>query len=463
MRLTVLLRLALLALFTSTALASDKEPSLEVVKFELTGNQARVTVQNKGYAPASGARCRITSQGQLLGVLEKRLTVTPGARVELEGTLNTEGASPETAAVPLRAVSNLPTGKLYSFQHGSMGGQVSVEELLRGRMGVDALEVPKEVHVGEKVETNVRVANLGAAPVGGATVILLDNGREVGRQRLLRRMGAGSKESLVFDWIPEQAGQSTLSVAFDPASPPMEGENPGQVAVKVEPARVPDLVIDEVSLDGQPRENAAVRVLVKVTNKGDAPAYAIPVYLQLDGKSVGNRVERGRFNPGQTFELGVPWVPAQPGTQTLKVVLDPERIVKEANTSNNVSSLDLDVLGKPGVNLQVVRLDPPGRVAVGKEADFHAWVVNSGEIPAFSCTVTLKEGGLAVATGRSSYPLEPGREVLVKLKWTPTLPGTATLTAEVESGGPGRETTMEDNRSEVQVEVIDPAAPKAAR
>lgn len=436
---------ALFVLFALIAVAwaaGDKEPSLEVLRFEWSGEQARLTVKNTGAAPAAGARVRITSGSQLLGVLESRTTLTPGAEGHLEGALN--AAAPGSGNVTLRTTSNLATGRIYSFQSGEMSGQLSIEEMLRGRLGIEALEVPtKEVYAGEKVEVMVRVANLGEGAVGGTTVVLLEEGKEVARQRLLRRLGSGSKENVAFDWIPRQAGTLALSAALDPAS----SEPAPNVAVKVEPARQAELAIESVSFDAPPRENAACLVTVRVVNRGNAATFAIPVELKVGSTVVARKTERGRFEAGSIIDVPVRWVPKGGGSLNLVAAL--------AGASQG-TTVKVDVLGKPGVNLKVVRVEVPGKVLAGRPTQFVACVVNTGEIPAFSCTVTLKEGGMPVASARAEESLEPGHEVKVPLSWTPGRPGPGTVVAEVESGGPGLESTTEDNRTEVQFEVLEP-------
>ncbi len=438
--------LALIALMTVAWAAGDKEPHLAVTWFDWNGTQARVRVKNVGDAPAAGARVRITAGNQLLGVLESRTTLTPGAESQLEGPLN--AASPVSGQIALRGTTSLSTGQMYAFQTGETNGQLSVEEMLRGRLGVEAVEVPKEAHVGEKVDIMVRVANLGEGAVGGPTVVLLENGKEVARQRLLRRLGSGSREGVTFKWTPSKEGKVSLSGAFDPPSPPQEGDPVASAEVEVAPARVSQLVVDKVSFDAPPRENAACLVTVNVINRGDAPTYAIPVILTVGGNVVARKTERGRFDPGSTTQVQVRWVPRGMGSQPVVASL-------EGSSQPSVSS-KVDVLGKPGVNLKVVRLEAPGKVLVGRPAEFTAVVTNTGEIPAFSCIVTLKEGGLPVDSQRSEAYVNPGGEVKIPLKFTPTQPGAGTCVAEVESGGPGQETTTEDNRAEVQFEVTVP-------
>jgi hypothetical protein len=433
--------LVVLVLLAGAWAAGDKEPSLEVLRFEWSGEQARLTVKNTGSAPAAGARVRITSGSQLLGVLESRTTLTPGAEGHLEGALN--APAPGSGNVTLRATSNLATGKIYTFQSGDMSGQLSIEEMLRGRLGVEALEVPtKEVYAGEKVEVMVRVANLGEGAVGGTTVVLLEEGKEVARQRLLRRLGSGSKENVAFDWTPKQAGTLALSAALDPAS----AEPAPTVAVKVEPARQAELSVESVSFDAPPRENAACLVTVRVVNRGNAATFSIPVELKVGSTVVARKTERGRFEAGSIVDVPVRWVPKGGGSMSLVASL----------TGGQGTTVKVDVLGKPGVNLKVVRVEVPSKVLAGRPTQFVACVVNTGEIPAFSCTVTLKEGGMPVASARADESLEPGHEVKVPLSWTPGRPGPGTVVAEVESGGPGLESTTEDNRSEVQFEVLEP-------
>lgn len=425
--------------------AGEKEPQLAVTYFDWNGAQARVRVKNVGDAPAAGARVRITSGNQLLGVLESRTTLTPGAESQLEGALN--GEAPIAGPIGLRATTSLATGQMYEFKTGETSGQVSVEEMLRGRLGVEAVEVPKEAFSGEKVDVTVRVANLGEGALGGPTVVLLENGKEVARQRLLRRLGSGSRESVKFTWVPKTEGATTLAAAFDPPSPPLEGDPAATAEVKVGPARKSALVVEKVSFSEPPRENAACTVTVNVVNRGDAPAFAIPVVLTVGNNVVARKTERGRFEAGTAANVEVRWVPRGMGNQPLMAGIE--------GTSQKVSS-KVDVLGKPGVNLKVVRVEAPGKVLVGRPAEFTAVVVNTGEIPAFSCIVTLKEGGLPVASARSDESLSPGHEVKVPLRWTPSLPGAGSAVAEVESGGPGQETTTEDNRAEVQFEVTTP-------
>lgn len=425
--------------------AADKQPQLAVTSFDWNGTQARVRVKNVGDAPSAGARVRITAGNQLLGVLESRTTLTPGAEGQLEGPLN--GDAPVAGAISLRPTTSLATGQIYAFQTGETSGQLSVEEMLRGRLGVEAVEVPREAHAGEKVDVLVRVANLGEGAVGGPTVVLLENGKEVARERLLRRLGSGSRESVRFTWTPRAEGPVTLGAAFDPPSPALEGDPVAVAEVAVAAARKAELTVEGVSFDAPPRENAACLVTVKVVNRGNAPAYTIPVQLTVGDSVVARKTERGRFEAGSTTLVPVRWVPRGMGNQPLMAGLE--------GSSQKVSS-KVDVLGKPGVNLKVVRLEAPGKVLVGRPAEFTAVITNTGEIPAFSCVVTLKEGGLPVASARSDAYVNPGSEVKVPLRWTPSLPGAGTCIAEVESNGPGQEATMEDNRAEVEFEVTMP-------
>lgn len=419
--------------------------------------EVRVTVRNAGPGQVSGVQVTLSSEGRVWGTLRARQELKPGQELVLAGTF-----SPAAPGAGTLRATVLPEDA--DPGNGTLEQAIQVEPPRLPDLQIRDLSLPKGARAGEPANLGLRVVNEGEAPTGGARVGLLVDGRPAGTWRLQQRLKPGQGEAVTLAWTPAKAGPRALTVVLDPdgaVAEAEEGNNREEAAVEVAEARKPDLLAQEILPSGELRQGRPAEVLVRVGNKGTAAAHSVVLQLKVGGEVAAERTVRLDIAPGGERAIPLTWIPKAAGPVALEVVVDPQGRYAEGSRENNTARRDLAVLPAAAPDLQAVRLDAPDRLVVGREVRLEAVVRNEGDLPAFSCRVTLLVDGEPAAVGSSHAGLDPGGEVRVPLRWTPERVGSARLEFVVETRSAGAERNPEDNRAGATFEVGEPKERKA--
>lgn len=419
--------------------------------------EVRVAVRNNGPGVARGVQVTLASEGRTWGVLHSRQDLGPRQEIVLTGTFTppVDGAGHLTATV--------------APEDGNPGNNVlaeavTVEAARRPDLQIQDLVVPKGLRAGDPVRIDLRVANEGEVPTGGARVELLVDGKPVGTWRMQKRLKPGNTENVRLSWTPDRDGSFTVVAVVDPDDAVAEADetnNRMEATADVAERRQPDLLAQELLPSGDLRQGKPSEILVRVANKGTAPAHSVALELKADGQVVAERTVRLDIAPGSARAIPLTWIPKTAGPLSLEVAIDPKGRYPESSRENNTIRGKGEVLAQAAADLQAVRIDAPDSLVVGRMARLEAVVRNEGDLPAFSCRVFLLVDGEPAAVGTSPSGLDPGAEVRVPLKWTPERTGSMKLEIEVETRASGADRSLADNKTEAQVEVVEPKERKA--
>ena len=104
----------------------------------------------------------------------------------------------------------------------------------------------------------------------------------------------------------------------------------------------PDLVIDKIWWDGEPKEGDNVKIHVRVKNVGNGDAESSYTKLEVDGESLGIKYTNS-LSVGETETLTFNWKADKCGDVTVKAIADYYDDVDEENEDNNEKSVKLYV------------------------------------------------------------------------------------------------------------------------
>lgn len=110
----------------------------------------------------------------------------------------------------------------------------------------------------------------------------------------------------------------------------------------------PDLDVKSFSISKSEIEvNDTAEIVVSVKNLGDANVTNVSVQILLGSASIASGVI-GFIAPGETkdFTVNFTAAAAQKGSQTLKVILDPDHIIDESSELNNEESKTISIIDK---------------------------------------------------------------------------------------------------------------------
>lgn len=420
--------------------------------------EVRVVVRNAGPTGVKGVKVTLTSDdGRTWGVLHARQPLDAKRETVVSGTFSPPREGPGTLTATVAPEDGSP-------DNSTLSQAITVEPARRADLQIQDFAVAKGTRVGEPLHVDLRVVNEGEVATGGARVALLVDGQPAGTWRMQKRLKPGHSENVRLSWTPASPGTYTVTAVVDADDAVVEADeanNRQEGTAEVAERRAPDLQAQEILPSGDLRQGKPSEILVRVANKGTAPAHSVILQLKADGQVVADRTVRLDIAPGNSRAIPLTWIPKTAGPVDLEVTVDPQARYAEVSRDNNVVKEKADVLAQAAADLQAVRLEGIEDLVVGRAARLEAVVRNEGDLPAFSCRVFLLVDGSPAAVGTSPTGLDPGAEVRVPLKWTPDHTGPMKLEIEVETRAASADRSLEDNRASAQVEVAEPKERRA--
>ncbi|MDH7516910.1 MAG: CARDB domain-containing protein [Candidatus Thermoplasmatota archaeon] len=201
----------------------------------------------------------------------------------------------------------------------------------------------------------------------------------------------------------------------------------------------PDLVIKSVSCPLTVQEGDAVKIVVKIRNKGTKNISAdtsIEVGLYIDGTLTLNSTSKGLAVGASRF-VNFSWN-ASLGSETqrlLRVIVDYQNKIDESNENNNVWDKFINVVER-NTDLKIINVSIPNTLSVNKTADIYATVRNNGKQTDKTIYATLstnKEG--EIKTLSKDGGLDKDATYVFHFTWTPKRFGSQTLSIKIRHDG----------------------------
>jgi len=236
---------------------------------------------------------------------------------------------------------------------------------------VESLSVPGEMITGESAAGRATVRNIGGSTAGRFNAEISMGGKSL---RLFTdlRLEAGGSLQLDFTIQGFAAGNYTLicrvrMTAGLPEANPNNNWKNASIRVKADVEKKPDLAIKSFStIPAQPTDETPIVFVIEVINAGTANAVfkknSVEIYV-APGISIGWGPLQVPLAPGvvNKFESNLFKKILPASTYQVKVQLDPQDQVREADETNNEGLFPLTVTAAPNPDLQItsVRLEPP--------------------------------------------------------------------------------------------------------
>ena len=156
----------------------------------------------------------------------------------------------------------------------------------------------------------------------------------------------------------------------------------------------PDLIIDKIWWDGNPKKGDNVKIHVRVKNAGNKDAGSSYTKLEVDGESLGTKYTSS-LSVGETETLTFDWKADRCGDVTVKATADWYDDVDESNERNNEKSAKLH-LRCPDLIVDEIIFNPL-QPAYGDNVEISVKIKNIGDAKAPSSYTALILGNVITA------------------------------------------------------------------
>ncbi len=414
------------------ALAVSPSPAREGEVVRVT---ARVRNVGRVAAPATVARLHDGDPASTAAIGESAVPpLVPGEDAEVAFDLATvDRAGPHTLYVVADASGLVRESR---EDDNAASRALTVEGLLADLevLPADVVVAPAVPQTDETAVVSVTVRNRGER-ASGACAVAFSFTDALGRTSspgvaVLPPLGPGEAGTVSVTWTPEDEGEFLVQARADARFEVAESDETNGTATR--PARVVARAPDEADL--APLEPTlapaaleelpqAVEVRVLVQNAGRSPAAtSVVVYDPAEGPepiasapvSVPAR---------STVALAIPATVTVPGPRLLRVRVDPDDAIPEADESDN----DVEVgLGDARTNeLEVVAAtQSAAEVRVGETLTVTAEVRNRGtlDVPSIPVQLARDSGAGPEELARASVGVPAGASRVVTLDWIPVTP-----------------------------------------
>jgi len=263
-------------------------------------------------------------------------------------------------------------------------------------------------------------------------------------------------------WVPEAEGSAEITVTIDPDNQiPERVDETGNNTVTFlayvgVSAPSPDLfpVVSTPGLSGlRPGEPVSLDIEIHNTGTADSPPYEI----HLDSGGLGGDLvieSTGNLEQGNVdYYPDVVWVPANDGSATVSVTVDPGDEIAESEEDNNTVTFPVQVVPLPvAPNLLItpsgIRMSPASPTA-GETLRFDITVQNSG-LPTSEPVDLIVQAG-TTASLLTCPPI--GALPCVKRHSVEAVPGTQSLTVTLDPGNDIVEIDEDDNERTITYNV----------
>jgi subtilase family serine protease len=197
----------------------------------------------------------------------------------------------------------------------------------------------RDPSLGETVDVEVLVENLGTQAVTDAEVALAADGDRVAEAGT-GNLSARSSTTVDLTWTPED-DPDQLVVRVD-ASDDVDPENDARTLNLTVNTDVADLVAGALTVDPDPPSpDDNVTITLNVTNEGSADAGLFEVAFRVDGEPIGQAPVDGLRAGESTDVTGPSWTPSANATN-LTAFVDPDGAEPAADRGNNERTLGVD-------------------------------------------------------------------------------------------------------------------------
>ena len=166
--------------------------------------------------------------------------------------------------------------------------------------------------------------------------------------------------------------------------------------------------------------------------KNDGDSDASPVFqvgFEVNGESIGQQVVPEGLAVGDSVAVDQPWI-ARPGSTTVTVIADVNRVVSEPDESNNRATLPLGEIPSPDLTVTNLTSTPAARISHAQPVIFTATVFNS------STATTARDFFVALLVDWRFESSEVVRwlggdaTIQVDLSWDATFGSTSTVSVD---------------------------------
>lgn len=232
---------------------------------------------------------------------------------------------------------------------------------------------PTSPTVGSSVTFTVTVKNQGNDAVSSSYIYYYIDGSKVDYDSV-NSISPGGSATTTFSWVA-QAGSHSIKAVVDPENKIIEsneGNNENTVNFIGTPS---DLIISDIVWNPtSPSVGSSTTITVTINNQGAGNALGTYVYYYIDGSKV-DYDSINSLSSGGSATSTFSWI-VQPGSHSIKAVIDPENKVTESDESNNEKTVDFT--GTPSDLTVSDIVWNPTNPPVGSSATFTVSIKNQG-------------------------------------------------------------------------------------
>ncbi|MGA1848403.1 MAG: CARDB domain-containing protein [Thermoplasmatota archaeon] len=268
------------------------------------------------------------------------------------------------------------------------------------------VNAPVPVTINTTVEIALTVENVGELPASDFMVKVYDGQKlpefQVGDEFLVPGLEAEGEAELSFIWstgLP--VGYHKLMVVIDEIGSVREqNETNNMVEFQVMVDTPPDLTFTP-KIGVSPKivtEGKNVTFWATVKNIGRTKAMDALIHFSIDSDT--NLIESREvdLSPGQETNISFGWTAEGLGLHTMFIVADYWDAIKEPIETNNLRSIDFQVISKPDLYMgqDDFRVETEGKINIGQEVGITAAIRNSGETDASNVFIRFYDGDPAL-------------------------------------------------------------------
>ncbi|WP_211247018.1 CARDB domain-containing protein [Methermicoccus shengliensis] len=296
---------------------------------------------------------------------------------------------------------------------------------------------PSSVTSGTTLRLNANITNNGQGTAPASHAGFLVNGAKLA-DRPVPALAPGESHTVSFTWVPISTGAYNITSMADSLNELVEtNESDNADTHSMSVTGVPDLVAQSVSVPYRIPLNTATTVNATVRcEHASVNNVLVGLYERRYISGVGYRYVQvatttiASMTAGDTRTVSFSYTPASAGTKYLRVAVDPDDAISETtNANNNITRYVYATYSDLRTYVYA-----PSSAALNMPTSIRATVRNYGGLPAGNETLTVYvDDGSTNTTLLSTTVAALGawRSRTYSISWTPSAPGTYTLTAVV--------------------------------
>jgi subtilase family serine protease len=266
---------------------------------------------------------------------------------------------------------------------------------------------------GDTISINATVSNQGAAMALPSTIKLYVDGA-FNDSQYLENIPAGATLVKSFTWLTQQGTHSIRIVADAENTIEESDESNNERTVSISSA-LPDLIVESVAwTPNNPSVGANVTFSVTVRNLGAGAATYSNAMPYMDGERLDS-ISFDAINPGAAHVTTFIW-PAQEGSHTLKIVIDPNNTILESDESNNEKTVNFLPITHDLFVKSIIW--SPSTPTVGETTTISVTIGNLGRAASTPTRFHLYFGTQYSLTAPIETPIAPNSSETFDIEWT---------------------------------------------